>query len=131
MHEIFAVLFRFRFVLYLVVAFAAGCLLSGLFFHWQGSLGIRALDTRYNQELRGAAETIGRLTEELGRERGINRDLREYNSRAGEIVEGLTDSAGRNVRNLQEAVSFIGEIRKKLAVLEEFYADSGSGRGDS
>jgi hypothetical protein len=100
LHEIFGVLFRF--VLYFILAFAAGCLLSGLFFHRQGSLGIRELDTRYTGELRGAAET------------------------AGELVEGLTDSAGRNVRNLQEAIGLIGEIRKKLAVLENFYADSGS-----
>jgi hypothetical protein len=48
------------------------------------------------------------------------------NSRAGELVEGLTDTAVRNVRNLQDAIDikvvwkhqfpnynrFIGEIRK-------------------
>jgi hypothetical protein len=110
-------------VVYLVIAFSAGCLVTGLFFHRQGSGRIRELDTRYAGELRGAAETIGRLTEELGRERGINRELREHNSRAGELVEGLTDTAYRNVRNLQDAVGLIGEIRKKLAVLEDFYAD--------
>jgi hypothetical protein len=116
-------------VVYLVIAFAAGCLAAGLFFHRQGSGRIRALDTRYAGELRGADETIGRLTEELGRERGINQELRERNAGAGELVEGLTDTAYRNVRNLQDAVGLIGEIRKKLAVLEDFYADSRSGGG--
>jgi hypothetical protein len=129
LHEIFPVLFRFRFVLYLILAFAAGCLAAGLFFSRQRSVGIRELDTRYAGELSGAAETIGRLTEELGRERGINRELREHNTRAGELVEGLTDTAGRNVRNLQEAVGLIGEIRKKLKILEDFYTDSRSGGG--
>jgi hypothetical protein len=129
LHEIVKTLFHRPFVLYLLLAFAAGCLLSGLFFHRQGSLGIRALDSRYTQELRSAAATLGGLTEELDRERGINRELREHNGRAGALVEGLTGTALGNVRNLQEAVGLIGEIRKKLAVLEDFYADSGSGGG--
>jgi hypothetical protein len=129
LHEIISVFYHRRFVLYLLLAFAAGCLLSGLFFSRQGSLGIRELDTKYAGELRGAAETIGRLTEALGLERGINRELREHNSRAGDLVEGLTNAAGRNVRNLQEAVVLIGEIRKKLKVLEDFYADRDSGGG--
>jgi hypothetical protein len=72
LHEIVTFLLRHRFVLYLVLAFLAGCILSGLYFHRKGSVGIRELDNRYAGELRGATETIGRLTEELGRERGIN-----------------------------------------------------------
>jgi hypothetical protein len=99
-------------------------MVTGLFFHRQGSDRIRALDTRYAGELRGAAQTIGRLTEELDRERSINQELREHNSRAGEL-EGLTGTAVRNVRNLQDAVGLIGEIRKKIKVLEGLYADSG------
>jgi hypothetical protein len=97
--------------------------------------------------------------------------IREHNSRAGELVEGLTDSAGRNVRNLQDAIGLIrksgliprgikpggiinflsneppfkkgiakdtaelcsaeahGEIRKKLQVLEDFYAHSSPNGG--
>jgi hypothetical protein len=121
--------FRFSLIVYLIIAFSAGAVLAGLFFYRQGSLRIRELDTRYAGELRSANETIGRLTEELGRERGINQELREHNSRAGELVEGLTDTALRNVRNLQDAVGLIGEIRKKLAVLEGFYADSRTGGG--
>jgi hypothetical protein len=122
---IFLVLAKQRLAVYLLLAFAAGSLAAGLFFHRQGSGRIRELDTRYAGELRSASETIGRLTEELGRERGISQELREHNSRAGELVEGLTGTALGNVRNLQDAVGLIGEIRKKLKVLEEFYADSG------
>jgi hypothetical protein len=122
-------LYRGRSILYLLLAFAAGCVAAGLFFHQRGSDRIGELDTRYSGELRGAAETIGRLEKELGRERSLNRELREHNSRAGELVEGLTDSAQRNVRNLQEAIGLIGEIRKKLAVLEDFYTGSGPGSG--
>jgi hypothetical protein len=55
-----------RLALYLLTAFASGCLLTGLFLSRQGSLRIRELDSRYAGELRSAAETIGRLTEELG-----------------------------------------------------------------
>ncbi|MDR1637608.1 MAG: hypothetical protein LBR93_09745, partial [Treponema sp.] len=51
-------------------------------------------------------------------------DLREHNSRAGELVEGLADTSVRNVRNLQDAIGLIGEIRKKLKVLADFYTDS-------
>jgi hypothetical protein len=122
--------FRRYFVFFLILAFLAGGILSGLFFYRQGSGGIRELDTRYAGELGRATETIGRLTEELGRERGINRELRDHNSRAGKLVEGLAGSAERNVRNLQDAVGLIGEIRKKLKILEDFYADSGSGGGN-
>jgi hypothetical protein len=68
LHEIITSLLRHRFILYLVLAFLAGCILSGLFFYRKGSVEIRELDTKYAGELRGATETIGRLTEELGRE---------------------------------------------------------------
>ena len=39
------------------------------------------------------------------------------NNRAREITGGLTRTVERNVRNLQEAVGLIGEIRAKLKVL--------------
>jgi hypothetical protein len=125
LHEILTALSRLRYPFFLLLAFAAGCLLAGLFLTGQGSDRIRKLDSRYAEELGGAAAAIGRLTADLERERGINRELREHNNRAGELVEGLTGAAGRTVRNLQEAVGLIGEIRKKLAVLADFYADSG------
>ena len=83
----------------------------------------------YPEEHGRAAETIGRLTAELERERELNRDLWEHNNRAREIAAGLADTAGQNVRNLQEAIGIISEIRKKLKVLADFYADSGSGGG--
>ena len=47
--------------------------------------------------------------------------------RARELTEGLTATSERNVRNLQDAISLIGEIRTKLKVLADFYAGSDSG----
>lgn len=127
LNEIYKIIFRrIRFILCLLLAFSAGCILAGLFFHRQRSGTIGELDRRYALEHGRAAETIGRLEEELGHERELNRELRAHNSRAREIAAGLADTAGRNVRNLQDAVGLIGEIRKKLKVLEDFYADSGS-----
>ena len=115
-----------RFVLLLLLAFAAGGVCTGLFFHLKRSGTVRELDTRYAFEHGAAAETVGRLEAELGRERELNRELREHNSRARDLVEGLTGAAERNVRNLQDAIGLVGEIRKKLAVLEDLYTDSGS-----
>ena len=120
---------RFRPILYLLLAFLAGCLCTGLFFNRQRFANIGILDKRYANQHARAAETIGRLEEELGRERDINRQLREHNNRARKLTGGLTGTVERNVRNLQEAVSLIGEIRAKLKVLAEFYADSDPGDG--
>jgi len=119
-------------VFYIVLfAFLAGALLSGLFFHRKGSGTIGELDRRYASEHGRAAEIAGRLAAELERERELNRELREHNSRARELTDGLAVSAGQNVRNLQEAVGIISEIRKKLKILEDFYSDSGSGSSGS
>ena len=118
-----------RFVLLLLLAFAAGGLVTGLFINQQRSGSIRDLDRRYAAEHRRAAETVGRLEAELGRERELNRNLREHNSRARELVEGLTDTSGGNVRNLQDAIGLVGEIRKTLAGLEHLYADSDTNSG--
>jgi len=120
---------NFRFLLLILLAFFAGCFLTGFLIFGQRSYTIGKLDQRYNSQYAGAAETIGRLEGELKRERDINRQLREYNLRAGELAKGVTESAERNVRNLQDAVSLIGEIRGKLKVLADFYADSDSGYG--
>jgi len=116
-----------RYFLYLLLSFLCGALVTGFFFNRQGTGSIGELDRRYDKEHGRAAEIIGRLTEELERERELNRELREHNSRAREIAGGLAGTAERNVRNLQEAVSLIGEIRKKLKILADFYSDSGSG----
>jgi len=116
-----------RALLFLFIAFLAGCVLTGFFFNRQRPSTIGELDSRYNFEHGRAAEIIGRLEGELERERNINRQLREHNRRAREIAEGLTGTVERNVRNLQDAVSLIGEIRTKLKVLEDFYADSNTG----
>jgi hypothetical protein len=88
-YEIIRILFRHLFVLCLALAFAAGCLAAGLFFHWWGSVHIGELDTKYAGEQRRAAETIGKLTAELGRERGINRELREHNSKKCPQIEPM------------------------------------------
>ena len=114
-------------LLFLLLAFLAGCLAAGLFFNRQRFVSSGELDQRYDFQHRRAAEIIGQLETELERERRINLQLREHNSRARELTEGLASASERNVRNLQDAVSLIGEIRKKLKVLEGFYADSGTG----
>ena len=116
-------------MLLLLLAFAAGCILTGLFFHQWRSGTIRELDRRYTAEHSRAAETIGRLTEELGRERELNRELRDHNSRARAIAAGLAESSNRTVRNLQDAIGLICEIRKKLKVLEDVYSNSYTGSG--
>jgi succinate dehydrogenase/fumarate reductase flavoprotein subunit len=120
---------RLRLILYLLLAFLAGCILTGLFFNRQRFANIGRLDKRYANEHARTAETIGRLEEELGRERDINRQLREHNTRARKIAGELTGAVKRNVRNLQEAVGLIGEIRAKLKVLENFYNNSDPGNG--
>jgi len=118
---------RLRFIFYLLLAFLAGCLVTGLFLNRQGPYGIGELDSRYNFQHGRAAEIVGRLEAELKRERELNRQLREHNTRARELAGGVTDAAERNVRNLQDAVGIIGEIRKKLKILEDFYAGGDSG----
>ena len=131
MHDLQKTFRRIRPFLFLLLAFLCGALVAGLFINRQGSLPIGELDRRYAEEHGRATEIIGRLTSELERERELNRQLREHNKRAREIADGLTDTAERNVRNLQEAVGLIGEIRKKLKVLADFYTDSGPGSSGS
>jgi len=116
-----------RLLLFLLLAFIAGYLFSGLLIFGSGS-GISArLDRRYDNQYTRATETIGRIENELRRERDINRQLREHNTRARELTGDLAVTAQRNVRNLQDAVILIGEIRAKLQVLADFYNNSGSG----
>jgi hypothetical protein len=122
---------RHRFVLCILLAFLIGCVLTGIFITLHRPRTIGELDSRYAVQYTRATEIIGKLETELGREREYNRQLREHNNRARELAEGLTDTADRNVRNLQDAVGLIGEIRKKLKVLEDFYADSDTGDSDS
>ena len=130
MHEIFRRLKPYiRSLLFLLLAFSAGCVLSGLFINRQRSADIGELDRRYNLQHGRAAEIIGQLEGELERERDINHKLREYNTRARELTEGLADASERNVRNLQDAIRLIGEIRTKLKILENFYVNSDSADG--
>jgi hypothetical protein len=120
---------RFRPFIFLLLAFLAGCVFTGLFLNRQRFAAIGSLNQRYNREYGRAAETIRRLEGELERERELNRQLRKYNSRAREIAGELTASAERNVRNLQDAVSLISEIRAKLKILADFYNSGDSGDG--
>ena len=128
LHEIYMQVKKyFRPSLFFIIAFLAGCFFTGLFFcrSRPGNAGV--LDSGYNLEYTRATEIIGRLEEQLDRERELNSQLREHNNRARELTEELANSSERNVRNLQDAVGLIGEIRRKLQVLADFYSDSASG----
>ena len=130
MHEIFGrIKSHFRTVFFLLLAFIAGCLFTGFLVFGQRSFTAGILDQRYDKQNAGAAAIIGQLEGELERERIINRQLRENNSRARELAQGVTESAERNVRNLQDAVVLIGEIRRKLKILADFYDNSNPGNG--
>jgi len=118
-------------VFFLILGFIAGCIFAGFLFNRPGFDAIGKLDTRYNNEYARATETIGRLETELERQRSINNQLRDYNNRARELVGSLAGTTDRNVRNLQDAISLVGEIRSKLQILAEFYSDSDSGYGDN
>jgi len=107
-----------------LLVIAAG---AGFFRYRQGHGSVGELNRRYAEERKAAATTIGRLESELERERGLNRQLREHNSRARDLTAGLVGATEQDVRNLQDAVVVIREIRKKLKIMADFYADSGSG----
>jgi hypothetical protein len=115
---------RLRPLIFLLVAFLAGCVFAGFLLYRYGFADIGKLDSRYDSQHARAAETVRRLEGELDRERELNRQLRDNNTRARELTEGLAASSERNVRNLQDAIGLIGEIREKLKVLEDFYAHS-------
>jgi len=114
------------FLPFILLTFFAGCLCTGLFIFGQRSAAAGKLDQRYFSQHGRATEIIGQLEVELERERDINRQLREHNQRARELAAGAADAAQRNVRNLQDALLLISEIRTKLKVLAEFYTDSNS-----
>jgi hypothetical protein len=126
LHEIFH---RLRPLFFLLLAFLAGCVFTGLLVNRQRFSDAGELDSRYYSQHGRATETVGRLETELERERELNRQLRAYNTSARELAVGLTKAAERNVRNLQDAVTLIGEIRAKLKVLEDFYNHSDTGNG--
>ena len=119
------------FGLCLLVSFFTGTVLSGFFFCGQGSGSIGELDHRYDSEHGGATEAVRELAAELDRERELNRRLREHNIEARKIAGGLTETVERNVRNLQDAIDLIGEIRKKIKVLEDFYNNSDTSDGSN
>jgi len=122
---------RFRPFFYPVLAFIAGCLFTGFFISRSGSSAVGKLDKRYVKQYARATETIGRLETELERERGFNSQLREHNTRARELTGELAGATERNVRNLQDAVAIIGEVRAKLKILADFYDSSDSGNSNN
>jgi hypothetical protein len=125
--KILASLHRRRYLIYILLSFLAGCLLTGFLLYRPRPSAIRVLDKRFNSQYARAAETVGRLEAELERERELNRQLRDHNQRARDLTSGLTETTNRNVRNLQDAVSLISEIRTKLKVLADFYNSSDPG----
>jgi hypothetical protein len=127
--KILTTLNRRRYLIFLLLSFLVGSLLTGFLLYRPRPGAIGVLDKRFNSQYARAAETARKLEAELERERGINKQLREHNQRARDITSGLTETTNRNVRNLQDAVTIISEIRTKLKVLADFYA--GSDPGDS
>jgi len=107
-----------------IVCLIACAVVVGIFWFRGGRGSAGSLDTRYSEEYGRAAETIRGLETELERERGINRQLREHNSRAREIALGIAGTAEQNVGNLQEAVGLIRKIRTGIKVLADVYVDS-------
>jgi len=120
---------HFRILLFILLAFIAGCLFAGFLIFGQRSFAIGKLDQRYDSHHARATEIIGELERELGRERDITGQLRANNLRARDLTQRITLTAERNVRNLQDAVSLIGELRQNLKILAEFYANSHPGNG--
>ena len=130
LNEIFANLRRHRMWIYLLLAFTAGCLCTGLLLFGQRSTAVGRLNQRYAEQYAGAAGIIGQLEEELARERDYNNRLREHNNYARGLIEGIAGSAQRNVRNLSDVVGLISEIRTKIKILEDFYTGGDTGSSD-
>ena len=55
------------------------------------------------------------------------KELKENNSLAKELTAEFTELTERNIRNLQDAILLISEIRKKLITLENVHVNSNSG----
>ena len=115
------------FIIGIIIGFIISGIGAGFTISGSRSGITRELNSRHAEEFGRATDIIGSLTDELERERGLNRELQEHNFRARELTEGLTNTADRNVRNLQDAISLIGEIRTKIQVLADFYHDSDTG----
>jgi hypothetical protein len=112
-----------HFILCILLVFVTGCLFAGLYSIGQRFTAARKFDQRYIEQHTRAGEIIAQLYSDLERERDINRQLHEHNNRARDIAIELTGTTERNVRDLQTAISLIGEIRAKIKVLADYYAD--------
>jgi hypothetical protein len=93
---------------------------AGLYLNRQQSGKIGELNSRYAEQQRNADTTISGLESNLERERAIN-------TRAREIVGGASNTVQRNVRNLQDALAILKELRSQIKVLEEFYGNRDTG----
>ena len=80
MHEFYKTVRFNTFIFCLLFAFAAGIIFAGLFLSRNGSDVIAKLNRQYIIENGRAADTIGKLANELEREREHNRRLRENNN---------------------------------------------------
>jgi hypothetical protein len=103
----------------IVLAFVLGAVCAGLpgfLVGGQQSGKISDLDKRHADYERAATATIAELESNLERERKLTQGART-------LVGGLTKSTDRNIRNLQDALVLIKEIRGQIAVLAEFYVD--------
>jgi hypothetical protein len=114
--------FRSLVIAFILGAFSAGCL-AGFLVHRQQSGTIGELDKRYAEHQRNADEAIRGLESKLERERALNK-------RARELVDGASVAAARNVRNLQDALVLVKEIRSQIKVLEDFYHNRDTGDAD-
>jgi hypothetical protein len=107
----------------IVLAFILGAVcggVPGLLVGGQQSGKIRDLDNRFAESANAATATISGLESNLDRERANA-------ERARALVDGLTVATDRNIRNLQEAIVLIKEIRGQIAILAAFYADWDTG----
>jgi len=93
--KILTSLHRRRYLIFLLLSFLAGCLLTGFLLYRPRPGAIGVLDKRFNSQYSRAAETVGRLEAELNRERELNRQLRDHNQRARDLTSGLTETTNR------------------------------------
>ena len=133
MHERITALFRRgRFILRLVPAFAAGCILSGLFFTRQGSVAIGELDSRrpasftpYCGLLRGSHRATWFLYNTLPRAyTGALRNSQEQQKQLDGLRKNLEESGeltGSYETILAERESLLRDLQERLAEMSEIY----------
>jgi uncharacterized protein (DUF885 family) len=109
-------------VFLVIISALCGGIAAGFCVYQIGHRQYRELDARYNEHARNAATTVTELESNLERERELDRQARA-------IVEDLSGGAKRNIRNLQEAIGLLKELRTKIELLEDFYDNRDTGGG--